>query len=1046
MHHAGRKPPRKGSIHAGVYSLVGAILLGAAAPSTAQDSVDVTFRYQANAAHSVVTIPGEFNGWNNSAWPMTNQGGELWTRTARLRIGGPPPPQKVPGAWQYKYYYQGATIWPNDPLNHHVNQAENDNSFIYVSDPTIYHLLPNQRTGTVPTGMPEISAFIFPKVGATIDASTISLRIDSTEYLGLGGFYDPASQRFSFVVGTPLADGAHTVVLRAGSNAGGSNADTVIMTTRSGVVQILSPPYRTHKESYTTAGLILRPDGSGPDSSVSSATLSVNGSPKTIAVVNGVFADTTALVEGANTIRVDAPGGSDSVQVTREVNHAPSARALALPSGATVTLSGSLSTDPDSQPITDYFWKDDPLHPLGLEGQTGQTASIAKPAEPGEYYYGLIVRDPDGNADTTRSYFIITSNGSIDNPTYASNPAWAKNARIYFLFPKGASPEGTLAAAAGRLPRISQLGFTVVWLMPVMKNAFPINNGVGPGYNIVDFYTVAPEYGTNEDFRAFVDQAHSLGLKVILDVTPNHTSRFHPWAENARELGVLSPYWSWYEHTIIPHNTNGLGQSLDAYGFNYYSGFSNQLLNYNWRDIDARQEMIDVYRYWIQEFDIDGYRFDVYWGPHRRYGTASMGMPVREALKHVKPDILLLAEDSGTGFGTEEIFADYQSGGLRGGVDAAYDFTLYFDAVRNFTFANPGAISNLHAKLDNGGFRPGPNSMTMRYMETQDEDRIYYLDPTPSSYYDPDPATAFARTMPMASVIFTAPGVPMIWNGQEVGWGYGITGGKLARSRSVVEWTFQGGPVLEPHYQRLASIRGDFPAFRQLKQDTNGDGRVDASDLPDFVRATSSNSIVYAFSRPYTDQNGLTAVNVSGLAQTTVLDLTGANVLRFHSGIHPDTSYYLNDLYRGSTREIVGSELGSVSVSLPPYGTAIFTVSRTRDTLRISDPITDVPEQQPLPQSFRLDQNYPNPFNPSTTIGFTLPADGNVELRIFDLLGREVASLARKVLAPGYHRLLWEGRNDEGMPVGSGVYIYRLTFSRSGGSTTALTRTMVLLK
>ena len=87
---------------------------------------------------------------------------------------------------------------------------------------------------------------------------------------------------------------------------------------------------------------------------------------------------------------------------------------------------------------------------------------LSKPASPGEYYFGLIVRDPDGNADTTRSYFIVTPNGSIENPTYASNPTWAKSARIYFLFPKGASPEGTLAAAAQRLQRIKQMGFSVV--------------------------------------------------------------------------------------------------------------------------------------------------------------------------------------------------------------------------------------------------------------------------------------------------------------------------------------------------------------------------------------------------------------------------------------------------------------------------------------------------------------------------------------------------------------------------------------------------------
>jgi glycosidase len=235
------------------------------------------------------------------------------------------------------------------------------------------------------------------------------------------------------------------------------------------------------------------------------------------------------------------------------------------------------------------------------------------------------------------------------------------------------SDAGTLNAAAQRLSIIHDMGFNIIWMMPVMVNAYPINNQGGPGYNIIDFYNVAPEYGTNQDFKNFVSQAHSLGMKVILDVTPNHTSRFHPWSADAHANKQKSPYWNWYEHTLIPHNTNGLGQMLDADGFNYYSGFSDQLLNYNWTDIDARAEMISVYKYWIKEFGIDGYRFDVYWGPHRRYGEQYMGKPVRDALKHIKPNILLLAEDDGTGVGTETIYADYSSGGINGGVDAAYD-------------------------------------------------------------------------------------------------------------------------------------------------------------------------------------------------------------------------------------------------------------------------------------------------------------------------------------------------------------------------------------
>jgi glycosidase len=582
-------------------------------------------------------------------------------------------------------------------------------------------------------------------------------------------------------------------------------------------------------------------------------------------------------------------------------------------------------------------------------------------------------------------------------------------------------------------------------MMPIMDNAFPIDNGVSSGYNIVDFYSVAPEYGTNQDFKNFVDQAHSYGLKVILDVTPNHSGRFHAWASSGRTLSSFSPFWSWYEHSIIPHNTNGLGQSLDPFGYNYYSGFSDQLLNIDWIDIDAQAEMIRVYKYWIREFGLDGYRFDVYWGPERRYGTQYMGMPVREALKHIKPDILLLGEDQGTGTGSELIYADWTDGERRGGLDAAYDFKLFWNAVRNFGF-DATAISVLHGNIDNNGFYPGPNSLYLRYMETQDEDRIYNLDPAPSTYYDANPETAFRRTMPMASVLFTAPGLPMIWNGQEVGWGYGISGQIFNRSRSVIDWGFEGKILLEPHYQRIAHIRGQYGAFTRLKQDTNGDNMINDGDLPIVVRVGTGNSLLYAFTRPYVDQNGLTVVNFSGSTEFGRVDLTAENALLFSSGIQVDSLYYLNNLYDNTSQRVPGSSLDSISISLPPYGSGVFTVSLTRDTVTIANPIVDVRDPEPIPGEFALDQNFPNPFNPATVIRFSLPQAATVRLVVYDLIGRHVATLVDDRREAGSHTVVWHGVNNNGMQMGTGVYFYRLTANMPGGSGSVLVRKMLLLK
>jgi cyclomaltodextrinase len=1029
--------------------IIGAFLAVALCLSSAhgQDSVDVTFRYLKGSSPTVYLV-GEFNGWNNTASPMTYDGTGAWTRTVRLRLGGNPAPalNGIPGAWQYKFYYTGVGEWPNDPLNPHVNSQDNGNTYLYVTDPTVYQLLPNQRQPLVGTSTPTVTAFVFPRVGAQVDSSAFTIVIDGTAYQPSPEAYNSSTHQLAWTLPAPLPNGSHSMILTAHSTLGGIGADTVSFVTQAGYVQI------TTQGGYTTRNPLKLLRGTVGDTSIHQVLMIRNGIDTTqVAVSAGYFSILDTLREGENSFQAfaDSAGtltASDPVSFMFLVDHGPYAVITASDAGPSIQLSAGGSTDPDSgQTATLAFtWSEDPANPAqfgGVDGATAPTLLLTKPAVPGTYFFGLIVKDVDGHADTTRSYVVVQPGGSVVVPSYASNPDWAKTGRIYFLFPKAASQAGTINEAAKRLQYIHDLGFSVIWMMPVMKNAYPIDNNYGPGYNIVDFYNVAPEYGTNADFKDFVDQAHALGMKVILDVTPNHTSRYHPWSQDAHTFGQDSRYWTWYEHSMITANTNGLGDCLDAGGFNYYCGFSDQLLNLNWDDPDMRAEMINIYKYWITRYGIDGYRFDVYWGPHRRYGEQAMGIPVRKALKHIKPDILLLGEDDGTGQGTEAIYADY-TGSVPGGLDASYDFKLYFNQIAGFyNNATQAAFTALHSEIDNGGFYPGPDALYLRFMESQDQDRIAYLYSNNGAL---DSTTSFERTMPIASVLFTIPGLPMIWNGQEIGFGYGIAGSKEARDRSVINWEYGGKTLLVPHYQKLAWIRGEFPAFTQHKRDTNGDGSVNSSDASDFVRVNSSNTLTYAFLRPYTDQNGLTVVNGTGTEiNSTVLNVAAA-APKF-SG-NPD-SVYLNDVYNGTVQRIAVASLGAVAVSLPPYGTAIYTIGASPDTLVLPGTVTSVPQERPTPLSFELGQNYPNPFNPSTTIqyivgGVTAPSGGeghvleNVKLEVYDILGRTVATLANGRYPAGRYSFTFDGTH-----LASGVYFYRLEAGRS-----VLTRKMILLK
>ena len=969
-----------------------------------QDSVDVTFRFNA-APTPIIFLVGEFNGWNQSATPMQFEGNNWWVKTFRLRVGGNPTPPSVGvvGAWQYKFYSAGVGGWQNDPLNHHQNPGDNNNSYLYTNDPTIYQILPNQRQPIIRTAQPMMTAYLFPKVGASIDTSSIIVSIDGYRYTKLGSYYDAVAKQLSFQVPTQLFNGNHIMIVSAGSSGGNINSDTVTFTTQAGFVQITTQGgYVTYNSARMIRGVVM-------DTSIHSVKLIRNSKDTAIVTVsNGLYSVIDTLAEGLNSFKaiVDTNGvlvSSDSIAFTLRINHTPYAKAsVSSFTSNQVTLSAAGSTDPDGRTLT-FTWIDDLKTPLVLNGRHGSSVIVTKPTQPGEYYFSLVASDSYGLADTTRSYFTIYEDGSCTSPTIVSNPEWAKRARVYFLFPKAFTSTGTISAAGQRLQYIHDMGFNVIWMMPVMKNAYPIDQHFGPGYNIVDFYNVAPEYGTNDDFKNFISQAHILGLKVILDVTPNHTSRFHPWSLDAHTFREDSRYWTWYEHNEITSNTNGLGDAL-ADGFNFYNGFSDQLLNYNWKDIDARTEMINAYKYWIKYLDLDGYRFDVYWGPHRRYGEAYMGNPVREALKHIKPDILLLGEDDGTGPNTQYIYAN-----AGGGLDASYDFKLYFNQIKNFGFTST-AVDDLDADIINSGYYPGNNSLYMRFMESQDEDCITYFYSNDNLL---DAATTFNRTKPMATAIFSVPGFPMIWNGQEVGWGYGISGVKEDRNRSTIGWNFQGGPVLIPHYQRLAWIRGAFPAFATQTVE----------------RIESGNGEVYGILRKYQNENAISLCNFGSVSASVSLTLTFAGTPNILLANPQDgKTYYVSDVYNDTTYSITFTGgMTNFSINIPAYGSAILIVSDS--VKKISVPIiTSVKTNTTgsLPIAFKLYQNYPNPFNPSTTIQFDIPREEKVSIKIFNVLGQEISVLANSVFTAGYHKSIWDGLSQYGRPVSSGVYFVRI--------------------
>jgi glycosidase len=198
------------------------------------------------------------------------------------------------------------------------------------------------------------------------------------------------------------------------------------------------------------------------------------------------------------------------------------------------------------------------------------------------------------------------------------HPDWTRNTAIYQLNQRQLTEEGTFRAAEAALPRIRDLGAEIVWLMPV----HPIGEvnrkgGLGSPYAVRDYLAVNPEFGTEEDLRHFVDTAHGLGLKVILDWVANHTSwdndlaRRHPewYARDWKGDFRPTPWWDWDDIIDLDYDQPGL-----------------------------REYMAEALEYWVRELDVDGYRCDV-----AGFVPLDFWEDVRARLDAIKP-VFMLAE------------------------------------------------------------------------------------------------------------------------------------------------------------------------------------------------------------------------------------------------------------------------------------------------------------------------------------------------------------------------------------------------------------------
>ncbi len=198
------------------------------------------------------------------------------------------------------------------------------------------------------------------------------------------------------------------------------------------------------------------------------------------------------------------------------------------------------------------------------------------------------------------------------------NPEWSYSAVLYEMNVRQLTEQGTLSAAAQRLPFLRSVGVDAIWLMPIYPIGVDGRKGrLGSYYSIRDYKGVNPEFGTEDDLRHFIRTAHALGLKVLFDWVANHTARDARW--------IMERPADWYER-------DEAGEAKVPWDWT-------DTAKLNYANHDVWRGQIEAMRYWVEEFDVDGFRCDM-----------AMLVPIEfwqeaaEELHRIKPDVFMLAE------------------------------------------------------------------------------------------------------------------------------------------------------------------------------------------------------------------------------------------------------------------------------------------------------------------------------------------------------------------------------------------------------------------
>jgi cyclomaltodextrinase len=503
----------------------------------------------------------------------------------------------------------------------------------------------------------------------------------------------------------------------------------------------------------------------------------------TVPVTDGRFDTDLALAAGRNRITAACPDGERSrpVELRVGLRDVPRAQFTPTVSGRTVVLdAGATEASAGSgAPVVEYAWRARGGNPAKLDvPASGERIEVRAPSRDGEYYVTLTAFDESGATDTTANYFVV-ENGKPAVPDYdTAKPEWVRHAVGYGVLPLlfGSPP---FKAVTRRLDYLQELGVNLLWLPPVMATA------IGEEYAITDYFGIKEEFGTKEDLRRLITEAHRRGMRVILDDVPNHSSIEHPYFVDRLKRGERSRYWGFYERELPKDPLYPAAYAYVKKGDYTHLFYYDHLPNLNYSNPEVRTYITESMAYWVREFDVDGFRVDAAWAIRDRW--PDFWPEWRREMKRVKPDLLLLAEAPAR----DPYYVTH-------GFDAAYDWT---DDVGQWAWVDAWkpegqiAQSLVWAITNDVGGGYHRNSLTMRFLNNNDSEVRFVAN------WGED------ITRLAATVQFTVHGLPMLHTADELGEIF-----NPYTDTTALAWKDRVG--LLPYYKRLIELRRTLPSLQ----------------------------------------------------------------------------------------------------------------------------------------------------------------------------------------------------------------------------------------